>query len=330
MSSNGRPITQTWGYQARLKNGKADDEVATGHVTPDTSITSSPPPIPENRKKTSNPMKSRFPKPNHEGNDVTIPRVPKDEKLARTFPNRSYHHLMTIEQAGPAVIGVDDTDGRKRVAIKRVRKPEGSVHQVPPSTCDQIVNIKDMYVENDDVVFVYEQMDVSLRHMTGILQDRPLKAFQIAAICREVVSGLLYMHEELGLAHGALNCSTILLDLNGRVKIANVGDSFIEKRLFNPDSERNDVRSLGAIMMELMEPTTYILDPQSTKLKDSDKWKNSLGVEDFLAATQHKSLQELKQHDFLPQEPFGTCLASHVFCALRAARLGDWDILSVP
>jgi len=27
------------------------------------------------------------------------------------------------------------------------------------------------------------------------------------------------MHEELGLAHGALSCSTILLDLNGRVKI---------------------------------------------------------------------------------------------------------------
>ena len=99
-------------------------------------------------------------------------------------------------------------------------------------------------------------------------------------------------------------------------------------------------------MMEMMEPTTYILDTQSTKLKDSDKWKNSLGVKDFLAATQHKSLQELKQvsslidllgmysdankHDFLPQEPLGTCLASHVFCALRAARLGDWDIISVP
>jgi len=239
MSSDGRPITQTWGFQARLKNGKADDEGVTGHVDPDTSITSSPPPVSENRKKISNLMKSWFPKPNHEGNNVTVPSVPKDEKLARTFPNRSYHHLMVIKQAGPAVIGVDDTDRRKRVAIKRVRKPEGSVHQVPPSTCDQVVNIKDMYVENGDVVFVYEQMDVSLRHITGILQDQPLKAFQIAAICREVsanvhqfkayhadggqvVSGLLYMHEELGLAHGALNCSTILLDLNGRVKIGKV------------------------------------------------------------------------------------------------------------
>ncbi len=128
---------------------------------------------------------------------------------------------------------------------------------------------------------------------------------------------------------------------------ANVGDSFIEKSQLNPDRECNDLRSLGAIMMELMEPTTYILDAQSTKLKDSDRWKNSLGVEDFLAATQYKSLQELKQvrslididlgmysdtnkHDFLPQEPLGTCLASHVFCALRAARLGHSDILSVP
>ena len=100
-------------------------------------------------------------------------------------------------------------------------------------------------------------------------------------------------------------------------------------------------------MMELMEPMTYILDAQSRKLKDSDKWKNSLGIEDFLVATCHKSLQELKEvsslvdlnpgtysdatkHDFPPQEPLGICLASHVFCALRAARLRDWDILSVP
>ena len=112
--------------------------------------------------------------------------MPKDKKLARTFPNRSYYYLITIKQARPAVIRVDDTDSRKRAAIKRVRKPKGSVYQVPPSTCDQIVNIKDMYVENNNIVFVYKQIDVSLRHMTGILQDRPLKAFQIAAICREV------------------------------------------------------------------------------------------------------------------------------------------------
>ena len=69
--------------------------------------------------------------------------------------------------------------------------------------------------------------------------------------------------------------------------------------------------------MKLMDPDTYILDPQFRKLKNSDKWNNYLRIEDFLEATQHKSLQELKQvsslidrdirthsnvdkHDFLP------------------------------
>ncbi len=47
--------------------------------------------------------------------------------------------------------------------------------------------------------------------------------------------------------------------------------------------------------MELMEPMTYILDAGSTKLKDADKWKDGLGIEDFLAATQCKSLRELKE-----------------------------------
>ncbi len=179
-------MTQTFGYKATLKDGEAADEGAIVYAPPNHSITSPRLPIPQKAKLESASSVSRFTKPNQGVNDVAVSRAPRDEKLAKTFPKQSYHHLMIIEQAGPAVIGVDNTDRRKRVAIKRVRKPKGSVHQVPPSTCDQIANIHDMYVEDCDVVFVYEQMDVSLRHMTGILQDRPLKAFQIAAICREV------------------------------------------------------------------------------------------------------------------------------------------------
>ena len=75
--------------------------------------------------------------------------------------------------------------------------------------------------------------------------------------------------------------------------------------------------------------TTYILDLSAMKLKNSDKWKNSLEIKDFLAATQHESLKELKKHDFLSDNSFETCLASHVFCALRAIRLKDWDVLSI-
>ncbi len=53
--------------------------------------------------------------------------------------------------------------------------------------------------------------------------------------------------------------------------LANIGDSFIENRRLNSDSERNNIRSLGAIIIELIEPIIYILDAGSTKLKDADK-----------------------------------------------------------
>jgi len=49
--------------------------------------------------------------------------------------------------------------------------------------------------------------------------------------------------------------------------------------------------------MELMEPIIYILDAGSTKLKDADKWKDGLRIEDFLVVTQYKSLRELIDPD---------------------------------
>ena len=48
-------------------------------------------------------------------------------------------------------------------------------------------------------------------------------------------------------------------------------------------------------MMELMEPETYLLDSQSIELKNFGKWKDGLGICDFLAATQDKSLKDLKK-----------------------------------
>ncbi len=44
--------------------------------------------------------------------------------------------------------------------------------------------------------------------------------------------------------------------------------------------------------MELMEPTTRILEPGSIVLKDERKWKDS---KDVLAATHRKSVRELRK-----------------------------------
>ena len=51
-------------------------------------------------------------------------------------------------------------------------------------------------------------------------------------------------------------------------------------------------------MVELMEPETFILEPHSTVLKNADEWKDGFGIKDFLAATQHSTLETLKNVSF--------------------------------
>ena len=94
---------------------------------------------------------------------------------------------MPLDQAGPAVIARDNKEDRPFVAIKRVKKADhGLVYRIPDFTSDHLVNIKDMFLEGEDeVVIVYEQMDVSLKHIMAVTRG-PLHSFEIAAICEEV------------------------------------------------------------------------------------------------------------------------------------------------
>jgi hypothetical protein len=54
-------------------------------------------------------------------------------------------------------------------------------------------------------------------------------------------------------------------------------------------------------MMELMEPATYILDPHSTELQYPERWSDGSGIKEFLKATKHQSLEELKNVSLLRQ-----------------------------
>jgi len=47
-------------------------------------------------------------------------------------------------------------------------------------------------------------------------------------------------------------------------------------------------------MIELMEPATSTLDPSSAVLKEPEKWRDELGIKDFLVAAQRHPLPRLK------------------------------------
>ena len=97
-----------------------------------------------------------------------------------------YDEFMALDQAGPAMIGSDNNKEPSLVAIKRIKKAdERPINRITPFTSDHLVQIRNIYEDGDDIVIVYETMDVTLRQLTGVLQGL-LKAFQIAAIYKEV------------------------------------------------------------------------------------------------------------------------------------------------
>lgn len=107
-------------------------------------------------------------------------------QLIHSKTQRSYHEFMALDQAGPAVIARENVEDGSFVAIKRVKRvdPKPAYH-IPDSKSDHLVNIKEIFLEDNDIVIVYEQMDVSLRHIMAV-NGGPLQAFEIAAICKKV------------------------------------------------------------------------------------------------------------------------------------------------
>lgn len=108
--------------------------------------------------------------------DVSIPTTTKNEKPAGCT---SLHQPLSPpygQLSKTAVIRLKATNCQERGAVKCVKKPEDSINQVLISTGDQIIDIANMYIKNGDLLFTSEQMEISLRHMTSILQDRPLNS----------------------------------------------------------------------------------------------------------------------------------------------------------
>ena len=88
--------------------------------------------------------------------------------------------------------------------------------------------------------------------------------------------------------HGSLTCGTVLLRQDGKIKIgmlcynqvksdvsyyivANIAESILEKKTISPVKALIDIKCIGTIIMEFMEPATSILDSKTTALAASER-----------------------------------------------------------
>jgi len=178
MPGKKRPITQLWDFSPTV----AGDLLQNSSVTPpDTQALNTLAPVDRSRS-----SQSDLPSYQKDGTSTLKTENKNIEQPIEVPLQGSYDEFMALDQAGLAMIGSDNNKEPSLVAIKRIMKGgESPVNRVTPFTSDHLVQIRNMYEDGDEIIIVYETMDVTLRQLTGILQG-PLKAFQIAAICKEV------------------------------------------------------------------------------------------------------------------------------------------------
>ena len=96
------------------------------------------------------------------------------------------------------------------IVVAQVRSIDRPTHR-------NLVQIQTAYWHDGRLSILYEPTLVSLDQL---LTFRPAWDLDdTATVCREVVSGLTYIHQSLEIAHGSLTADQIRLSLDGSVKI---------------------------------------------------------------------------------------------------------------
>lgn len=83
-----------------------------------------------------------------------------------------------------------------------------------------MLSLLEFFHDSDKVTLVYEYEHSAVA--LARLSNTPNVVFSegdIATVCREVLNGLHYIHSELKIIHGSLNCINVLLTMTAEIKI---------------------------------------------------------------------------------------------------------------
>ncbi|KAL8765909.1 MAG: hypothetical protein Q9209_007152 [Squamulea sp. 1 TL-2023] len=104
---------------------------------------------------------------------------------------------------------------------------------------------------------------------------------------------------------------------------ANIGDSILDGRLLTEATARNDIRSVGLVMVELMEPESAIRKPAQTHLARPEAWKDESGIKDFLDATRSEPLVALRKREQTISSPAAILLSNIPTNLLDSRKIHD-------
>ncbi|CEO59701.1 hypothetical protein PMG11_04368 [Penicillium brasilianum] len=191
--------------------------------------------------------------------------------LKESSPWTSYKRFAALGPSETTLLAVAWNPITSIVAVKEHRVLDAkSLRELIPTSHVNIVKLKDAYYWSGRCFLGYERMHISLEQLCAC---NTIEDIHIATICRETLSGLLYICNELKASYTTTLYDNIFLTDTGIVKIGNVGRSMISTPSAKQEGQNDAV---GKLILRMAQPGVTFKNPDEYKLRYPERWSKDL------------------------------------------------------
>ncbi|KAE8395913.1 kinase-like domain-containing protein [Aspergillus alliaceus] len=170
---------------------------------------------------------------------------------------------------------------------ERIEERDLQAEDFKETSHPNLVNFKEVFIAKQNVFFLYDTWGISLEEIQQSSSKFCLGEVQFATISKGILQALKYVHEVLGICHGNVTLSTVLINQEGVVKLADVGSSLIREPRRRQKSK--DLQAVCSIARSLL------------RLDETSAIRGTMGLlaEDFTGCSGRATAADPLKHPFL-------------------------------